>query len=1737
MGVLKLNMLSIVGSDLTFPRHCPSAIHEMRALAFQCASCDSYFPQVASRGEDALKRLPPLDYESQTFIGSVLGAFLGSDPQTPAESKRTPAPIAARLRLISYLNRSAKAASTFPQWIRVIFECLFGSSTSSKLRRQGVVFMQWAIKMAPQNQIDQAAPILLQGIKKILAESTAGSSNGRIDEDILRGAAFVAWGTLGKRSPRLFSSDLEHLRSMFDAFDSESSNVRLSIQEALLAMIPAYSSAATNSQMQEGMLELLKGQLASAVRQARYCALRYVISAFEFSRMDARWVCLLGLADTEREVRVLAQSGLAIPPEMLVERKDKLPAFADAIGFLHQRVQEASSQPRGGGASLSASNPSVYGGIIDFCRLLLLSGGIAAQTENSLGVVVATLDIESISDGKELSTELQRSSMRLGLSGLEATDDSSGSTLRKWSDIVSFALTNPRLSESNALSKSLVCLVELMSLGSQESSLGFFNQRQVFRSLVSLRNPVAQLRAVQALAILYAVKLHKDGGQGLALQPGFWDTEVAGLLGDLLAAINEADHPNLLDKKQGSILALGFITSGLQTARLALKRSWADLGIRPVGDIIATAQAALLEATKRAGSMPSTHPMIVAALCAAIGEIGKAGPIVIENGYFGQEAMDAVVDIAKRTNEAKVQDAAFRAVADIALGDTELAGKLIGFLRQSASAVNKKQLDAHFRIGEALAIALGRFGCSLVNIGWVFPIDPSLVYGEDGLGANSAAIDSLLDLIVGDLTRSANPQNRQAAAVWALSLVQFCPNLEQLNPWLTKLHSSLCVLLTDRDEFTQEVASKTLGLVYDMGDAALKEDLVYSLMSMFGSNSGDKRHGAGGAQQSLQQQIQSGQPLLEQADLGQTPDGHAISSTYKSILSLASDMQNPSLVYQFMQLASHTAVWNSRRGAAYGFASVIEKARESIRPHMKSIVPKLYRYTYDPSPQTRAAMTSIWRALLGSGVPADTSTRAESSTGNGSSGSESTGAQSAAWAKSGASVIETFWEPIIEECLASMGQREWRVRESGCSALAGTVPGADPELVVPYMERIWQMTFRALDDIKGSVRESGLKTCQALANATIAWCTPRVPSEPERDRRAQAVLAILIPFLVDKGILSDAEDVRGFSMGLLLKLCKAGGSYLTGFVPSIVERLLESLSNMEPQAANYLTFHADSHNISQEQLESARLSAVKASPIMQGIELALEQLDANSMAELVPGLRTIIRRGVGLPTRAGCARAVVTLCVKSPTLIRPHASVLVKAISGVLVENSALQRQAWAAAIGYMAPMLSAGMFKNLLKHLEKVYFDKYETAVRGVSGLVLEQLSLRCPERLRENTSGPGTISFVLFGSWDAQESIRETFRSTWQEHTLGSGGKLVEEHLEELLERPISSVSSDSWDCRVQGANAIADIAGMLERAARVASTDKQAAQAALQKLLDLTIPPLAAAFKVRVWPGREHVLACLVKVCVVGSTLISHDSDDKSGEVARSVFDILVKEMARGDLGYRRAAVTHYCSFIEAVPLDAYSEVSEKLLEIIQTCMVVDKSAKQQGVSGGAGNRMDVDEDEDPMHKPQRLMLISAAIKALSLSLPRGRMLENAEAASSAALLKEIAETGVWNIRVASLEGLSSLVGHYSTLKQQQQQQAVTTGRVVGILEAAGLKSVLQAVRMCAAEGKYVAVRTAAFDALEAVFKAIHFIPANERSQMVAECHEEAQYILNLLQQDAVPSISDRAKDARAKWSSGK
>lgn len=70
------------------------------------------------------------------------------------------------------------------------------------------------------------------------------------------------------------------------------------------------------------------------------------------------------------------------------------------------------------------------------------------------------------------------------------------------------------------------------------------------------------------------------------------------------------------------------------------------------------------------------------------------------------------------------------------------------------------------------------------------------------------------------------------------------------------------------------------------------------------------------------------------------------------------------MIYQFMQLANSNAQWNSKLGAAFGLKSISNVAKDQMKPHLEKIVPRLFRYRYDPTPKIQNSMISVWDSIV-----------------------------------------------------------------------------------------------------------------------------------------------------------------------------------------------------------------------------------------------------------------------------------------------------------------------------------------------------------------------------------------------------------------------------------------------------------------------------------------------------------------------------------------------------------------------------------------------------------------------------------------------------------------------------------------------------------------------------------------------------------------------------------------------------
>lgn len=90
-----------------------------------------------------------------------------------------------------------------------------------------------------------------------------------------------------------------------------------------------------------------------------------------------------------------------------------------------------------------------------------------------------------------------------------------------------------------------------------------------------------------------------------------------------------------------------------------------------------------------------------------------------------------------------------------------------------------------------------------------------------------------------------------------------------------------------------------------------------------------------------------------------------------------------------------------------------------------------------------------------------------------------------------------------------------------------------------HLKKLWIAAFRAMDDIKETVRNGGDKLCRAVTSLTIRICDVTLTELSD----AKQAMDIVLPFLLSEGIMSKVNSVRKASIGVVMKLAKVSSNF------------------------------------------------------------------------------------------------------------------------------------------------------------------------------------------------------------------------------------------------------------------------------------------------------------------------------------------------------------------------------------------------------------------------------------------------------------------------------------------------------------------------------------------------------------------------------------------------------------------
>ncbi|XP_061488079.1 proteasome adapter and scaffold protein ECM29 isoform X5 [Rhineura floridana] len=1612
-------------------------VPELEAVIHLVIASSDTRHSVATAADLELKSKQSLiDWNNPVIINKLYKVYLGDIPLKTKEGavlkpelKRDPVSTRVKLKIIPHLLRSRQAAETFPANIQVVYDGLFGANTNAKLRTLSLQFVHHICVICPDSKIKPLGPMLLNGLTKLINEYK--------EDPKLLSVAYSAVGKLSSRIPQLFTKDLALVQQFFEALSKEDPDTRLAIQEALSMMVGAYTSL--EGAPRTLMEALVASNLIKPQVQVRQVAVKFASTVFPSDHIPSRYLLLLAAGDPREEVHGEAQRVLRMfPGKNEKESGDKqMPSFPEMVQYIQEKASHRMKTPAKymTGTTVMPFNPATFGEIVLYLRMCLAHSAGVVPTSQSLaemqdhapaigryirnllsGHVITS---SSSKGGESNPVQIYISLLQQLLSGVGATPEvASLPVLQDFGSCTAHSSIFPPFGFGVGLPV-MYCLLEVVSVYPEKLAARFVDKMDWIKSLMNTNKE--EMRELAAL--FYSVVLS-------TVSENEFKTSVQHL-------IKTAKDNHNLEMQHGSLMALGFTVG-----RYLSKRKTRMVELHNLGDpntIVAPEQDQLIKSTTETiGSfLDSTSPLLAVAACTALGEIGRNAPLPIPNEGTGftklhlVESLLARIPSGKETN--KMKERATQTLGYFPVGDGNFPHQKL-LLQGLMDSVEAKQIELQFTVGEAITSAA-------IGTSSVAARDAWMVTEEEYTPPADVKVNDVvpwvLDVILHKHIVSPNPHVRQASCIWLLSLVKKLSTHKEIKSHLKEIQTSFVSILSDSDELSQDVASKGLGLIYELGSEQDQQELVTTLVEALMTG---KR---------VKHEVTGETVMFQGSGLGKTPDGQGL-STYQELCSLASDLNQPDLVYKFMNLANHHAMWNSRKGAAFGFNVIATKAGEQLAPFLPQLLPRLYRYQFDPNLGIRQAMTSIWNALA-----------------------------------TDKSAVDKYMKEILDDLLSNLTSSMWRIRESSCLALNDLLRGRPLDDIIHKLPEIWETLFRVQDDIKESVRKAAELALKTLSKVCVKMC------DPSKGAAGQRTIAVLLPCLLDKGMMNTVTEVRTLSINTLVKISKSAGAMLKPHAPKLIPALLESLSVLEPQVLNYLSLRATEQE--KAAMDSARLSAAKSSPMMETINMCLQYLDVSVLGELVPRLCELTRSGVGIGTKGGCASVIVSLTTQCPQDLTPYSGKLMSALLSGLTDRNTVVQKTFAFAMGHLVRTSRDSSTDKLLQKLNSWYMEKEEQVYKMACALTVHAIGRYSPDVLKNQAKHVLPLAFL--GMHELPEEEKEEkedgnlWTEVWQENVPGTYGG-IRLYMEELIGITQKALQSQSWKMKAQGAAAMASIA-------------KQTGSL-VPPHLGMVLTALLQGLSGRTWTGKEELLKAIASVACSCSTELHKPVHNQPS--MDDILQAMLKECRKENLRYKIVALRCTADVLKTTQENRFQELTDIIFPIIK---------KNCPENMGTSSPQDNDEDENEYEKELQMESLLCAFESLGKAWPTNAETQCCYQQELCKLMCERLKLSTWKVQLGVLQAMKAYFQGLLLLEAEHSDPETLT-RI--------LLETCSSITHSLENRSYTSIRTEALSVIELLLTKLE--ESKQWESLSAESRELLTGSLTALMLDSRPELQEKA-----------
>ena len=1447
----------------------PNSVHLL-----YLAAAASPLAAVGKRGETMLAKTcvvdtarPTIDVENREALKLLYDVYLGNmeDETVPERVRRQPASRALQSRIIAVLCKSTLACNMNPESSMLIHDAIFGSAAGVSSQQQGMQFAVHVLRHA--DSLKYLAPSVIQHSLRILE-----TSQGNPNMNALRGFAYQSLGQLAQRDPAtLEEHKLELSKQCFEALKIETPGVRSAVQETVNSLSncfggrEAHEKGSMTDIHAAAVRDLLTQYIKSDSAAVRQAALHWWIWVFPFSDCGARFHCILLSADGNVNISDLAREGLNAEKVASFQRSKgrhveecAYPSIADMLATIAaERPSLVGDKLPGRPATdLAMAAPSMEA-MIDFLRQLAAQAPCDALGDDGLFLYLSVLMAAIVPQApRSLQIEALDSMLLLASRFEEGFLKHFVAQPHRFEAM----LQHPDEAVACKAARLLGFLGRAMDASALESLVGRLHGvlSGCIRKISNDKKTVKQeecLGSMYAAGFLVAWVARRAGSILTTTNTEAGESTDSKLLMTLvedLAALSTASRSTDYDViRSVALLALGYSTLGLP--------------------IMVGQQDTVLSLSDEDGTIKklksSPHKDVHVRIAEALGLLGMTEADEARKDAIVDEILDQYTSKSEKLLEA--------------------CGMALVFIWGGADYDDRRHLLAEAAVG-----ATGAMTSSAI---------PSL---EDSMKtkattASTVLRSKVLKFIVNKCISSTRAEARLAGATWLLSLIEHVASTPEISNNISDIQQAFCMLLGDSNDRTQELASRGVTTAYQHARDDSKSQLVDSLVSILSGSGGE---GSNTKKWMRPSHVEGDTQIFEPGTLGSLPDQGGNISTYKEICSLATDLGQPDLIYQFMNLAAHQAAADASRGAAYGMASVAAIAGDELKEHVQALIPRLYRSTFDPNPLVRDSMRHIWLVLI----------------------------------DDQRSALKKHLGAILSLLSKDMTRQQWRVRESAALAMADILQGLTWADVREAFEAILRSCLRVIDDVKESVAVAG----QALARAISSLAVRLTDSQSTKSVDSNEFLGVMFPLLTDIGINSDVPIIRAFSVDMIARLTKAAGKdAVQDSMHIIIPPLLESLSGMEDARLNYLEQHVQRLGVDADRFEEERIRFAQSSPIAETLDLCSKHITGATFCGISGTLISFIRKAVGSATKSGAATFVTASVRRLGSEVKPVAFTIMKAISEASsLERSASVRKAYASA------------YANLSKYAPRSKLDmtidswllecKQENADQDavlLTGTMLKAISSEASDVFLRYADDLAPLAFLLqyeelsaeSGGPASDSNLKKPkskptpaavmWAAVWEEVTTATGSG-VRGHVAAIADVLVEALSSSHW--------------GRKKAAGRGFVVLGETAGDILGEQVDKIVDGLLGALSGRLWEGKEVLLESLASLVINGRQAMSHERIDKAVEAlleASQKKTVAFNTVAFVQLGRVGKALGDVAG--ECAPADFYPKVWPVLAAILK------------------------------------------------------------------------------------------------------------------------------------------------------------------------------------------------------------